>query len=222
MIVELQDYTGGRYVSQSVATTANTWVYRTVTFPADTTGTILNNNTTGLGLNFWIGAGSTYTGGSSLQTTWGTATNTRAVGQTNWAASTSYNVWITGVQLELGDVDTPFEFEPYEETLRKCQRYYYKDPLLVGVGFGFNLTRATAQNPVQMRAVPTMTVSNTVNFWNGAVNSLANAASGTFYNTVDYVQADLGIATSMASSTIGVRTTNAGSPIGTITVDAEL
>jgi hypothetical protein len=31
---------------------------------------------------------------------------------------------ITGVQLETGPVATPFEFEPYEATLRKCQRYY--------------------------------------------------------------------------------------------------
>ena len=32
--------------------------------------------------------------------------------------------YFTGVQLEAGPVATPFEFEPFETTLRKCQRYY--------------------------------------------------------------------------------------------------
>lgn len=31
---------------------------------------------------------------------------------------------ITGVQLEAGSIATPFEFEPFETTLRKCMRYY--------------------------------------------------------------------------------------------------
>lgn len=33
---------------------------------------------------------------------------------------------ITGVQLEAGSVASPFEFEPFETTLRKCMRYYEK------------------------------------------------------------------------------------------------
>lgn len=33
--------------------------------------------------------------------------------------------FVTGVQLEVGSVATPFEFEHYETTLRKCQRYYF-------------------------------------------------------------------------------------------------
>lgn len=33
---------------------------------------------------------------------------------------------ITGVQLEMSPVPTPFEFEPHETTLRKCQRYYQR------------------------------------------------------------------------------------------------
>lgn len=36
------------------------------------------------------------------------------------------NVYITGVQLEEGNVATPFEHIDYGEQLRKCQRYYEK------------------------------------------------------------------------------------------------
>lgn len=154
MIVELED-TNTRKVSASVATTANTWVYRTVTFPADTTGTIPNTNGVGLYVNFWLAAGSNFTSGGSLQTTWGTATNTRAFGQTNWAASNTYNVWITGVQLELGDADTPFEREPIDATVRKCQRYTYSCPAgAFGTPYATTATAHGVKFPVTMRAAP--------------------------------------------------------------------
>jgi hypothetical protein len=62
-----------------------------------------------------------------LNTSWASATNTnRAVGQTNLAAATS-NYWqVTGVQLEVGPVATPFEFKSFGQELRECQRYYEK------------------------------------------------------------------------------------------------
>lgn len=44
-------------------------------------------------------------------------------------ADTSTNAWtmdITGIQLEAGDVATPFEHESFGETLAKCFRYYYR------------------------------------------------------------------------------------------------
>jgi microcystin-dependent protein len=42
--------------------------------------------------------------------------------------------YFTGIQLEAGSVATPFEFEPFETTLRKCQRYYMRWNVLVGAG----------------------------------------------------------------------------------------
>ena len=32
---------------------------------------------------------------------------------------------LTGCQLDIGNVATPFEFKNYEESLAKCQRYYW-------------------------------------------------------------------------------------------------
>ena len=125
MIVELEDVTNSRFCSVSVSTTANTWVYRTATFPADATGTWPNDNSLALQVNFWLGAGSSFTSGT-LGTTWHTTTANRAVGQTNWAATIANEVYITGVQLEVGSVATPFQFESISETISKCQRYYEK------------------------------------------------------------------------------------------------
>jgi hypothetical protein len=124
-IVELT--AGGRAVSASYTiSTSATWEKKTIIFPADAVTSIVNDNTVGLYCAFMLGAGSTYTSGT-LQTTWAAIVSAnRYVGQVNLAAATS-NYWqITGVQLEAGSVATPFEFEPFETTLRKCQRYYEK------------------------------------------------------------------------------------------------
>lgn len=46
----------------------------------------------------------------------------------NWTGTAGADDWfeLENVQLEVGSVATPFEVEPYETALRKCQRYYYK------------------------------------------------------------------------------------------------
>ena len=63
----------------------------------------------------------------TLQTTWASTVNTnRAVGQVNLAAATN-NYWqVTGVQLELGNVASDFDFQDFGTELAACQRYYEK------------------------------------------------------------------------------------------------
>ena len=105
--------------------TASTWEKKEITFDGDTTGTLDNDNGGSLWVQFWLGAGSTYTSGT-LDTSWGAevAANS-AVGQVNLADSTSNEFYITGIQLEVGSTASGFEFEPYEAILRKCHRYFY-------------------------------------------------------------------------------------------------
>lgn len=183
MIAELEDYTNSRFVSAAVTiSAASTWEYKTVTFPADTTGTLANSNAAALGLNLWINAGSTYSGGASLQTTWGTTTNTRAVGCTNFADNTANDVHVTGVQLEVGPVATPYEFEPTSTTLTKCERYYTRinssgaGYFRFGIGQCWTTTRAVAvvHFPTTMRTNPgAPSISTAADF---AVTSAAAAA----------------------------------------------
>ena len=180
--VELVDNDTSSYRTCSQSYTinsANTWERKTVTFPADTTGPFDNDNASSMYFAFWLVAGSNYTGGT-LATSWEGLTNAnRAVGQTiNIGSSTDNEFYITGVQLEIGQNASPsFEHEPFEVTLRKCQRYYQKtfvyaqkaeqDPATTGGTIsGPAYSDAAYKNICQwwfqevMRSTPTITTYN--------------------------------------------------------------
>jgi hypothetical protein len=151
---------------------ADTWEHKTVVFPPQTTNAPSYDSTEDLSLYFWLLAGSNYSGGSSLGTGWSTTDNTRAVGQTNLVASTDNEFYITGVQLEVGKVATPFEHRSYGEELALCQRYFQRYPssapadlgsyAAIG-GFGNCISTTVFEGcivlPVTMRIEPTMSPS---------------------------------------------------------------
>jgi len=102
---------------------ADTWEYKTITFDGDASGTINNDNGGGFNISFVMSAGSNFTSGDN--TSWGAYNaNKLAYGQTAVLDTTSDYWQITGVQLEVGTVATPFEHRSYGEELALCQRYY--------------------------------------------------------------------------------------------------
>ena len=169
-IAELQDRDNSRWCSQSYTiAVADTWEYQTLTYPADTTGALDNNSDASMDITFWLLAGDTYSGGGSLGTTWHTTANTRAVGQVNVFDSDSNNLYITGVQLELGDTATAFEYETPPENLIRCNRYYYVLTnvtcylyALVDSSGGTAYARVTFTHPPMRTNTPTGAISNTL------------------------------------------------------------
>jgi hypothetical protein len=113
---------------------ADTWTYRTVTIPGDTTGTWATDNSAGLSLNFDLGSGSTFRGTAG---TWAAANFIGATGSVSPMATNGATFYLTGVQLEVGTVATPFERRLYGQELALCQRYFQKT---------FDQATAPAQN----------------------------------------------------------------------------
>jgi hypothetical protein len=202
-IAELWDNDNSRQVSAAYSVSSSaTWEKKTITFPADTTGAFDNNNGDSLRIRFWLVAGSNFSSGI-LNTTWNPLISAnRAPGQTNLAAATS-NYWqITGVQLEVGAVATPFEFKPFAQELAECQRYYEKSfsysnapanganatSFSTGVGrnsfYTINGTAgaSTVTWKVSKRANPTLTIyGNSSGHWGYATNNGSlTFASATF------------------------------------------
>ncbi len=126
-IVEWYEHDNNRHINKSYTiSSANTWEFKTITIPGDTTGVIANDNGAGIQLSWWLMAGTDYNPVSgTLQTSWGAVDNTgRAVGQVNAVNDAANNIYLTGVQLEMGQTATPFEHRSYGEELELCQRYY--------------------------------------------------------------------------------------------------
>ena len=113
-----------RNVSASYTIPDTNWHRYVVTFPADTNTVDNPDNTEALRVVWWLVAGSAVNSGS-LQTTWTNNTDTgAATGQVNFADSTSNIFYITGCQLEVGAVATPFEHRRYARDLHDSYRYY--------------------------------------------------------------------------------------------------
>lgn len=147
--------------------TADTWEHKTLTFDGYQTTAIANDATTGLRLNWWLGAGSTYDGGTFTDGTWHNTTANRVSGSNvNIGDSTSNDWYITGVQAEIGDTATDFEHRLYGDELRRCLRYYEITPVFA-YAYHYNVsthgndkTGATFTYKVQKRADPTKSTAS--------------------------------------------------------------
>ena len=136
--VNLYDVINNRLVGDTYTiNTANTWEYKILNYPADTSGALGDTNAEGIRIEFALDAGSTYTGGT-IPSAWETRANgDRSVSDLSLADNTANDWAITGLQLEVGEYTAstipPFQHESFGDNLSRCQRYYYQ---VTGTGKG--------------------------------------------------------------------------------------
>jgi len=214
---EIQDQDNGRTNGKLFATTTD-WVRHEITFEADAddgSSPFDDDNAKSLSVNFWLHGGSTFTSGT-LASGWENTTNAnRAAGIDSFYSNTNNNFFITGLQLEVGSVATPFESRSFGEELALCQRYYHDPKLTSGNYFWLHpivtdgtgkYRRASYPLPTTMRADATAT--------------LTGATSGTFVSGHPAIEGNdhrhyIGLAGDTSAE-------NKYSDIRSLTLDAEL
>tara|TARA_B100000214_G_scaffold368941_1_gene341236 strand:+ start:1021 stop:2052 length:1032 start_codon:yes stop_codon:yes gene_type:complete len=164
-VAALYEGDNSRYVGKTFSVTTD-WTRVEITFPADTTGALDDDNASSLELWIWLHAGSTYKGGT-LPLTWASYSNANAAeGADSFFDSTARTFFITGVQLEVGQNPTEFEHEPFAVTLEKCQRYFQVNDVgaehLPVIRESDDLKRTTVHYLTRMRSnSPSLTLTTT-------------------------------------------------------------
>jgi len=125
--LQTSDGTSRTYSLSTGALSANTWKKVTQKIPGHSGLTF--NNDVGAGLYlYWIWpyAGTTRTTSGHTLNSWMTydSANRMPDMASTWYTTNDATIEVTGMQLEVGSVATPFEHRSYGDEERKCQRYY--------------------------------------------------------------------------------------------------
>ena len=198
---------------------ANTWEYKTVVIPGDTTGTWQSTNEAGIQIGFGFGTGS-----AQLQPatgSWYNGTALGATGQTNLLGTNGATFYVTGVQVESGSVATAFEYRQFGQELALCQRYFTAfvadggidnyAPLAIGRWYEGTSAQFFFTMPTQMRYPPTLDATSTTAVGTFAVNTggtfNAVVITGMALNERSYSTATVSIGYSTGGQTAGQATT---------------
>lgn len=145
------------YVKNVTVTDPTNWNRYTVTIPGNSNLQIDDATTTGMDFFF------TYYSGpdkdTSSEGSWGSTNAYSTSESTNYFDSTSNDMFITGIQLEVGDTATSFEHRTYQDEFLRCCRYYYKLEgrfTAAGRGAGSSAYLASISTPVPLRSQPTI------------------------------------------------------------------
>jgi hypothetical protein len=173
--VGIYDSVNNRAIRQAYTIdSTDTWEKKVMTFAGDTSGALGTGAAKAIEVTWYWVAGSNRTSGT-LQTTWGTdVTADSAVGQVNHADSTSNNIHMTGVQLEVGSYTAgtipSFQHEGSASSLNRCQRYFeiFTSGAQQDVGpcavWGSAAAYGGLRYQVEKRTSPTITVNSGTDF----------------------------------------------------------
>ena len=227
-----KDGTGQGYPFETGSLSSNTWTKITKTIPGNSNITINDDTGEGFQINispFW---GTDFTGSVSLNA-WGAFNGAaRTPDHTStWYTTNDATFEITGLQLELGSVATPFEHRSLTDELQLCKRYFQviapssSDHMIWGWGRAeSNSARVAVSVPVPMRAAPTVAASafRTVKYDSTMIQS---TSTPTIFNSSAWIShastytVDFPSGGSQSHNNVYIVTSDGGS---SLTMDSEL
>ena len=212
---------------------ANTWTKITHSIPGNTSLSFNNDNTRGLSVAVFPFNGtdtSTSDHTDNAWAAWSTSNKIKDMTST-WYTTNDATFEITGVQLEVGSVATPFEHRNFHDDTQLCKRYFQViapssgDHMIWGWGRAeSNSARVAVSVPVPMRAAPTVAASafRTVKYDS---TMLSSTSTPTIFNSSAWIShastytVDFPSGGSQSHNNVYIVTSNSGS---SLTMDSEL
>ena len=148
--------------------TANTWTKITHSIPGHADQVYDNNNAVGIHFYIFPWLGTDFTDNSNTMNAW-SSFGTKDI-NTTWLTTNNSTFQVTGMQLEVSDHATSFEFLSFSDELRRCMRYFVKyiadngSGAYNGYGTGYyGSNTATINIPYLsvLRSQPSITLSGT-------------------------------------------------------------
>jgi hypothetical protein len=145
------------------------WQKFELTYIGDTGDTFANDNTSEYQISFALSAGSNF---QVTANQWADGFDLTTSNQVDFTDNTSNNIYLTGLQLEVGEQATPFEHRSFGEELLLCKRYTevfrWDDTTNALMVMGYWTSTTTSEHvlysQVEMRAVPSFSFSNATDF----------------------------------------------------------
>ena len=172
-----KDGTEQNYAFETGSLSADTWTKVTKTISGNSNLTFNNDTGVGIEISFWQFLGTDSTGSMTLNQWAAYSGSTRTPDQTStWYTTNDATFEITGVQLEVSDHASDFEFRSFGQELALCQRYFALFPACThnsGGNFEFEFI------PFNMRATPTATRLSGVYFGGESSTSVVEISTST-------------------------------------------
>ena len=167
------------YLREYTVNNTDTWEYKTLTYPGDTSGTWLHESLSGVQLNWSLGSGANYQGPANQ---WNNSWQDHTSNQVNFMATSGKKIRFTGIQLEKGTTATTFEHRSFTDEELRCQRYFWKFVgSIYGTEYGGSLGFMHYSLPVRMRIKGTLSYSGirtTSNFYDYSSDQILQVQIG--------------------------------------------
>ena len=181
---------------ESGTLTADTWKKVSVTIPGYASLAIPDTTATAFSLAFLPFYGTGYTSASARAVgSWYDSTPYCPNNTSTWWTTNDSTFEITGIQLEVGSVATPFEHRKFQDDVYNCQRYYQQvgksgqdGDFCIGASHltsNGDQTRVGYYGQNNLRATPTIT-----EFGDGLLVIGAASKSSTVVTTIDDIDVD--------------------------------
>ena len=198
--LQTSDGTAHRYAFTTGSLSANTWTKVTKTIPGNSNLTFNNDNGIGLYIYFWPYMGTTWTGTVTENAWFGTSGNDYCNDiTTTWWEDDNATFEVTGVQLEVGEYPTEFEFLDYGTELLRCQRYYWnlvtddgtQRPVFNAQAYNSSTCYGNIHFPCTMRAHPSIEVASGSSYYLTYGNNASTGATTVGLEKVNKSSAEL-------------------------------